>query len=102
MDTDFSSHPPLSTQTPTYPNGLARDQTQAMETEIQSLQGFTGVCGTKEGRGLEAHNQFVGAEQVCDLSPLQNGEYLQLERCHLARGLDVQNRFKRCLYTCLS
>ena len=58
------------------------------------------VCGTEEGWGLETHNQFEGAEQVCYLSPLQDGEYLQLERCHLARGLDVQNRFKRCLPVC--
>ena len=58
------------------------------------------VCGTKEGQGLEAHNQFEGAEQVCHLSPLHDGEYLQLERCHLARVLDVQNRFKRCLPVC--
>ena len=58
------------------------------------------VCGTEEGWGLETHNQFEGAEQVCYLSPLQDGEYLQLERCHLARGLNVQNRFKRCLPVC--
>ena len=57
------------------------------------------VVPKKDG-GLEAHNQFEGAEQVRHLSPLQDGEYLQLERCHLATGLDVQNRFKRCLPVC--
>ena len=32
--------------------------------------------------------------------PTSRWRYLQLERCHLARGLDVQNRFKRCLPVC--
>ena len=79
---------PSPTQTQTYPTGPSKGSNTGYGGGNPVTAGETGnsspdtppfsrvlqqcVCGTEEGWGLEAHNQFEGAEQIqLEISPLQ-------------------------------
>ena len=70
-----------------------------IDTQRTSKQGvpIPNLFCSKEGWGVETHNEPEKAEHLCGDSPLQNGRHLHAEGYPQPRRLDDKNRPEGCL-----